>query len=230
MMTTKDIAKYAKDNWLSDQRYYNTIAEISKSGNQEALVDSLKKIFWFDNISNDLYIDKDKLPSSADGVMVTPNALYLIEFKSGFKKKITKQNLDPEKAKCDYKDGICKFYWDLFFKNQNTETKNLITSIRNKTIESYITLEKRLFPKCMDLDQQYKLVFIVVIDENELDNMEATLGDLCSKEPLSDNCFKNINNSLKRCIKQKDTNGEDYYYDEIKVMSSYEFILFIENT
>lgn len=76
----------------------------------------------------------------------------------------------------------------------------------------------------MDLDQQCKLVFIVVIDENELDNMEATLGDLCSKEPLSDNCFKNINNSLKRCIKQKDTNGHDYYYDEINVMSSYEFI------
>lgn len=107
----------------------------------------------------------------------------------------------------------------------------MITAIRDKAIESYITLEKKLFPKCIELtsSQKYRLEFIVVIDENELDNMEATLGDLCSKEKLSDNCFSDIRNSLKRCIKQKDANDCDYYYDDIRVMSFSDFISFIEN-
>lgn len=230
-MITKDIAKYAEENWMSE-RYYNTIAKISASKNDESLVDSPKKIFWLDNISSDLYLSKNNMPTSADGAIITDKALYLIEFKSGFKKKITKQNLDVEKTTCKHKDGICDDYWDLFFKKQKAETRNLIASIRDKAIESYITLEKRLFPKCIELtsDQKCRLEFVVVIDENELDNMESTLGDLCSKEPLSDNCFSDIRNSLKRCIKQKDANNHDYYYDEIKVMSSSDFISFIKNT
>lgn len=113
-MTTKNIAKYAKENWVSE-RYYNTITEVSASKNCEPFVDSPKKIFWFDNISSDFYLSKDNMPTSADGAIITDRVLYLIEFKSGFKKKITKQNFDVEKATCEYKDGICFDYWNLFF-------------------------------------------------------------------------------------------------------------------
>ena len=60
-------------------------------------------------------------------------------------------NLDKEKASCEYKNGFCNDYWDLFFRHQKTETRQLIDSIREKAIESYITLEKRLFPQCSDL-------------------------------------------------------------------------------
>lgn len=220
---------YANDNWLSE-RYYNTIAKISDQGNGQSLVDCPQKVFWFDHISDDLYSDKDKLPTSADGIIINDQMICFIEFKTGFKKKITKQNFDAEEGKCKHIGKVCPEYWDIFFKNQKKETKQLISSIRDKAIESYITLEKKLFPKCdEDLSgvQNRRLIFVAVIDENEIDNMEATLGDLCSKDPSENNCFGSIHNSLKRFTNQKDATDKDYYYDEIRVMSSSDFISFI---
>lgn len=226
-MTTKNISMYAKNNWLSD-RHYNTISRISDPGNGQSLVDSPKKTFWFDHISDDLYYDKGNLPTSADGVIITDRMICFVEFKTGFKKKITKQNFDAVKGACKHKGAVCNFYWNLFFDNQKTETKQLISSIRDKAIESYITLEKKLLPICaLAGDQNYKLVFIAVIDGNGEDNMEATLGELCSKEPSHENCFNDVRKALKRCANQKDADGQDYYYDEIKVMSPAEFLSFI---
>lgn len=230
-MLTKNIDKFARENWLCE-RYYNTITKISDSGNGNSLVTSPKKMFWFDHISSDLYTSKNNIPTSADGIIITERAIYFVEFKSGFKKKITTKNLNGDKASCPHKGDICKDYWELFFKVQKKETEQLIASIRDKAIESYITLEKRLIPQFIDLDesQKYRLVFVAVIDENEIDNMEATLGDLCSKESISNNCFSDIRKSLQRCMNQKDVCGYDYYYDEIKVMSSSDFISFINST
>ena len=232
-MIAKDILKYAQEHWLSDSGYKKTITEISKSGTSKALVESSKEIFCFDDISRDLYKRKDCLPTSADGIIITDNKkIYLVEFKSGFKKKITKNNLDKEKASCEYKNGLCNDYWNLFFRHQKRETRQLIDSIREKAIESYITLEKRLFPQCSDLmsAKKYELIFIVVIDEDGLDNMESALGELSLKEPPANNCFSDIRKSLKHCLKQKDYVGNDYYYDDIKVMSPYDFKFFVNNS
>ena len=226
-MMTKNISMYAQNNWLSD-RYYNTISRISDPGNGQSLVQSSKKIFWFDNISSDLYPGNHNLPTSADGVIITDRMICFVEFKTGFKKKITKQNFDADKVTCEHIHDICYEYLDLFIKNQRTETEQLICSIRDKAIESYITLEKKLLPICALVgDQKYKLVFIAVIDGNGEDDMEATLGELCSKEPSHENCFNDVRKALKRCANQKDAAGQDYYYDEIKVMSPAEFLSFI---
>lgn len=229
-MLTKNIDKFARENWQCE-RYYNTITKISDPGNGNSLVTSSQKMFWFDHISDDLYTCQNNIPTSADGIIITERVIYFVEFKSGFKKKITTKNFDEKKASCPYKNAICKDYWKLFFKKQNKETEQLIDSIRDKAIESYITLEKRLVPQFIDLDvsQKYRLVFVVVIDENEIENMEATLGDLCSKDSISNNCFSDIRKSLQRCMNQKDACGNDYYYDEVRVMSTSDFVSFINN-
>ncbi len=230
-MLTKNIDKFAREKWICEE-YYNTITKISDTGNGNSLVMSPQKMFWFDHISSDLYTCKNNMPTSVDGIIITEHVIYFVEFKTGFKKKITTKNFDIEKATCSYKGDICRDYWDLFSKTQKKETEQLIDSIRDKAIESYITLEKKLAPHFIDLDetQKYRLVFIAVIDENEIDNMEATLGDLCSKDSISNNCFSDIRKSLQRCLNQRDVCGHDYYYDEIKVMSSSDFISFINQT
>ena len=147
-MIAKDILKYAQEHWLSNSGYKKTITEISKSGTSKALVESSKEIFCFDDISRDLYKRKDCLPTSADGIIITDNKkIYLVEFKSGFKKIITKQNWNDEKAMCELINQTCPNYKNLFLKNQDMETEQLIDSIRDKAVESYITLEKRIFPQ-----------------------------------------------------------------------------------
>lgn len=231
IMTTKNLSYYAKASWLPVDRYYDTITNISASTNGNPLVECSTKIFWFDHISDDLF-DPNNLPASSDGIIVKDKAIYFVEFKSGFKKKITKNNFNMDIAKCESKGEVCQDYWDLFFKKQKKDTEQLINSIRDKAIESYITLDKNILPKCLELTngQKHRIVFIVVIDEDGIDNMEAALAGLSSNSPSPDNCFENIKKSLKRCYKQTDANGQDYYYDEIKVMSPCDFVSFIERT
>lgn len=68
---------------------------------------------------------------------------------------------------------------------------------------------------------------IVVIDGNSDDAMLATLDQLSAGADADDN-FSAIKRSLKKYKRIKDSNDNDYYYDEIKVMSTYEFEAFIK--
>lgn len=58
------------------------------------------------------------------------------------------------------------------------ENDELVASIRTKAIESYITLEKHVFPLCRDSDGQKRLRYVAVIDADSVDGIEDTLADL----------------------------------------------------
>lgn len=167
--------------------------------------------------------DKSKAPTSADAVMITPKCVCFIEFKSGFKQRITKNNFDEEKARCKDADKVCKQYWALFFKNQKKEVQELIASIRMKALESYITLEKKILPKCCQADRKIGLKFMVIIDEDEVDNMEDTLAALAGGTQAKGNHFSEIRRALERMMVQHDADGNEYYYDDIKVWSARDF-------
>lgn len=84
-MITKDLLKYAESNW---NEFRSTVSVISKNEHtQSPLVDREESLFHFDKISESLYL-QGKTPASADGMMITANCIELIEFKSGFKKRI----------------------------------------------------------------------------------------------------------------------------------------------
>lgn len=179
-------------------------------------------LFHFDKISEALYT-QGKAPTSADGLEVTSRGVEFIEFKSGFKRKITKNNFDEKQGWCEDGKKVCAWYWDLFFKEQEKEIAELISSIRFKAIESYITLEKHVFPKCQHSGVHIPLKFVVVIDEDEIDNMEDTLAGLAGEADVKDNHFSAIRSALRRLTGQRDTDGNEYYYDSIEVLSARDY-------
>lgn len=222
-MINKDVKDYATHNW---SRFINTITELSKNDKGDSLVDSLVQMYNFDNISKSLY-NSDRIPTSADGLNVSGKAVELVEFKSGFKQRITKYNFDPSKGKCPDPniDQVCTYYWELFFKNQKQNVKELISSIRFKAIESYITLEKQVFPNCQDAKTMIPLRLVVVIDGDGIDGIEYIYSELSGDAGTTqDNCFEAIRNALSRLKNLRDANGNAYYYDEIEVLSAQDYL------
>lgn len=217
-MVAIDMNMYAEENW-SD--YKKSVTDISKSRNF-SLVENDMELYCFDDICSNLY-DKDKKPTSADALIIDGKNIELVEFKSGFKNKITKENFNTERGKCQKAGEICEDYWELFFDKRKKEVNELILSIRIKAVESYITLEKIIFPCCRLSDELMCLQFWVVIDEDSVDGMEDTLAELAEVPEIKDNAYSSIKKSLKRLIRCQDTRGNQYFYDDIKVLSVTDF-------
>lgn len=96
-------------------------------------------------------------------------------------------------------------------------------TLRMKAIESYITLEKKIFQGCRPFDQAFRLQFCVVIDEDSVDGMEETLAELSGRSETTGNPYASIKASLKRYINCRDCSGTPYFYDEVKVLSVTDF-------
>lgn len=225
-MIIKDLNKYAKDKW---SEHHVTIAEASKINDEKgSLVLSDEKVYCFDDICKDLF-DESHMPATVDGVYVySKGNVELIEFKSGFKKNITKENFSEEKGWCKPGKKVCKEYWELFFKNQEKETSQLIASIRDKAIESYIAFEKHIFPECSELNKKVSLKLIVVIDGDEVDSFEDSLADVSGKKNIKDSQIGAIRSALKRLVAKTDALGNPYYYDGIVVMTAHDFKHYID--
>mgnify|MGYP004527533947 FL=1 len=219
-MITKDIQSYARSKW---DEFLCPITELSRSDKGGPLVESQVKLYNFDAICKGMF-PRDKTPASADALSCSNEGIELVEFKSGFKQRITKNKFDAEKGRCPETGKICEEYWKLFFKNQTNSIKELISSIRFKAIESYITMEKKIFPDCSNIDVSIPIKLTVVIDENEIDNIEDTYAELAGNVETKDNCFQQIRNSLKRLKRQKSADKADYYYDSIDVISAQDYL------
>lgn len=219
-MLTKDLLSYAVTNWGS---FKATVSVISENDHTHVpMVTGDELLFHFDKISEALYT-QGKAPTSADGLEITPRGVEFIEFKSGFKRKITKNNFDEKRGWCKDGEKVCIEYWDLFFKEQEKEIAELISSIRFKAIESYITLEKHIIPKCQQTDVHIPLNFVVVIDESGIDSTEDILAELAGEDDIKDNHFAAIRSALRRLTGQRDADGNEYYYDHIEVLSASDF-------
>ena len=216
-MTSKNLTKFANDNW---NQYKTTISNASKSDAGVILVESPITIYKFDDISK-LY----STSTSADGIFLEDNNTQLVEFKSGFKQRITKNKFNPEKGMCTHSKMVCEDYWNLFWENQDRKIQELIMSIRIKAIESYITLEKQVLPNCDNYPSGKcaKLTFTAVIDEDGAEGLEDSMADVAGCE-INNNRISDIRKSFKRLTKQKDVNGNDYLYDEIRVLTVVEFL------
>lgn len=221
-MIKKNVQAYAISNWGD---YLRPITELSKSDNGVSLVQSSVELYNFDDICKSLF-PPGKVPTSADGLDFNGRTMELVEYKSGFKQHITKHNFDPEKGLCPDPEvnRVCKDYWKLFFKNQQTNISELISSIRNKAVESYVTLEKQIFPRCQDIDRPMHLKLIVVIDEDEIDSIEDTYSELAGNTVANDNHLSAIKSALRRLVNQRDADGNAYFYDCIEVLSVQDYL------
>jgi len=218
-MVTRDLRGYAQAHWQTE-----SVTEVAKSSPEKLFVESEKEIYNFDRISARIYQGcKNVNPTSADGLMFTKAGIELIEFKSGFQQRITKQNFNEEKGRCADAGKVCRRYWSLFFRNQETERRVLLNSIRTKAIESYITLEKELLPRCPPSEIHSSLRLLVVIDAESMESYEDTLAGLAGQPEAKDNPLSSVRQSLRRLLGRRDACGNPYLYDEISVLSVVDF-------
>lgn len=224
-MLENNLLQYATTIWADQLKPITFLSK--RDDNGESLVTNDKKLFWFDSISKELYRGGE-CPASTDGLDVSETAIEFIEFKSGFKQRLTKKTFTASRATCPHiagREHICDDYWDLFWKNQGHERKILIDSLRLKAIESYITLDKKVIASLcpMPNPKKIKVKLTIVIDEDEVDSIEDTLAGLANKAPEPHNCFAEIKAALGRLVNQKDATGQGYFYDEIAVISAVDF-------
>jgi hypothetical protein len=122
------------------------------------------------------------------------------------------------------KEDICEDFWGLFKKNRKLEKQILINSIQGKAAESFITLEKHIFPMCEVTDRKKQIRFIAVVDVGGVDAMEDTLSELAGLRNNDSNQINAIRQSLLRFTNCKDAENKPYYYDAIKVITGKEFL------
>lgn len=228
MINDIDIASYLIQ--LQCEEYYKAFSELSQSQPDDpttSMVECDKKAYSFDKLA-DLYLGATcphKL-CSADALYIEQgikkDKLYIIEFKTGFKDKISDDNFDEQLMTCKKLDPprLCEEYKKIFFKKREKEKEVLIASLHEKATESYILLCHSLFPQCEETQKQYQLIFAAVIDDVNNDPIEAierVYDDLTEPEK-SDNPVTESKISLKKYM-AKDTSGNPIMYDKAFVWS-----------
>ncbi len=226
-MTNRNLSQYALEHW---DTYKNTVSEISKNDKGQSLVESDRTLYNFDLICKDMFSD-NACPCSADGITFAKNNIELIEFKSGFKQKLTKWNYDPEQAKCPKYHEECTSYYKIFWENQDRKNSELIESIKLKALESYVILEKRCLTCCNELGEgrRAKVILRVVIDDDGINGIEDVLLDVANKNSQNNsNNISSIKQALKRFLRQVDATGNEYFYDEIEVLTSVDYLNYLK--
>lgn len=218
-MINKDLTALAPD-WKDCLKAVTELSKDKKNGTP--LVESGKQLYDFDTICG-LLFPEDKKPASADGLEITPREVRLIEFKTGFRKKITRENFDVEKGLCKKAGEVCEDYWGLFFKKQKKDTGELISSIQFKAVESYLTLQKKLLPLCPEAGEPLPLAFIVVADADAVDGMVDILTGLSKRKEESRTSLGQIRSSLKKYLQLLDESGEVYCYDRVEVLTASQY-------
>ena len=199
-MITKDIAAYANKNWAF---YRKSAAELSKNNKGKPLVDDKTLMYCFDKITDSLF-SKDCKPASADALHMQKNGVVLlIEFKRGF---------------------------DISAPRDSKERDILNKSLQIKALESYLTLEKKIFPLCNDFAdrKERRLKYWVVVDTGPTNDTQTMLANISGKGESRQNPLKSIEQALRRFRNQRDATGQSYLYDEIKAISYREFSRYLK--
>ena len=220
-MIKKDLDSHLRTNFSAHKK---TLTDLSMRANGDtSLVIDNSILYDFDKISQSFY-SPNNYPASADCINATGKEVVLIEFKSGFKQKITKDSIQKDKFSCTEvqdRDFYCQSYWNLFFKNQKNERKILINSIIFKAIDSYFTLKKHMICKCESIEKKIPINLFIVIDEDPINSMIDALGGFPKNQ--KNTSFVEISEALKRV--DLITNSEnDPIYNRVKVMSTSAFL------
>ena len=88
-MGTAEVIKYLDDNQFGKKSYRELSAKSNKS--VSLLLSDKTEAYDFDDITK--YIFPKYTPSSADAILIKTNKIILIEFKGGFERKISEDNL-----------------------------------------------------------------------------------------------------------------------------------------
>ena len=193
-MIEKDIASYGNKTWVF---YRKTASELSANEKGEPLVKSPALMYSYDDIVGDLF--KTDPPKTADALYIyRGSCLFFIEFKRLPRSRMTRDNQGNQK---------------------NTQRKEIVHSLRMKGIESYVVLERAVFPLCGE--KPMKLIYLVVKNEDPVSGLVTIQQGMSGKS--------DIENALGRLKKEIRRGSEKvpYIYDNIRVMTSSEFDKFL---
>ena len=232
MINDIDVASYLIQ--FQCEEYYKTFSELSQSEPDDpttSLVQCDKKAYSFDKLA-DLYLGEtcsQKL-CSADALYIEQGTqndkLYIIEFKTGFKDKISADNFDEEKMTCKQLDPprLCEDYKKLFFENRDIKKEVLKASLHKKAAESYILLCHSLLPQCDKAQKHYQLIFAAVVDDVNNAPIEAIerVYDGLTEPEKSNNPITETKISLEKYM-VKDASGYPTLYDRTFVWSAEDF-------
>lgn len=98
--------------------------------------------------------------------------------------------------------------------------KELISSIKFKAIESYVLLEKIVFPECENLQKNICINLIIVIDEQGIDGMENILATLAKTKLKANNNITILKDSLNRFLIKE---NKPFFFDNIEIKTASEF-------
>lgn len=191
-------------------------------GNNSLITSDKQEAYSFDDIVSNLFPSHS--PTSADALLFRRNSTILIEFKSGFTRRITRESYDPEMCKCPTYKVECLDYKDILLKNAELEIQELIQNIQLKVIESRWTLEYHLSKHCDTMETPKAIKYIVVADivkANPLAALDYMNGNL-AKKPSSNNIYNVIKNKLHHYF-QESTLHERFAYESVEVLSVEEF-------
>ena len=220
-MITKNLPAYAGQKWADCLASVTLLSGNHRNGG-DPLVEHEKELYDFDKICEALFKEqKAKKPTSADALDVSPKVVRVVEFKSGFQDKISRENFDKEKAKCDVTGQLCEECWKLRSALRKAQTNELYDSIRAKALESLLTLEKKVLPLCADSPRPIKLFYVVVIDADPTDKMEDILADLGTRKrpDKTTNLLNQVHCALSRLVGVRDADKNTYCYDEVEVFT-----------
>ena len=142
-MGTAEVIKYLDDNQFGKKSYRELSVKSNKS--VSLLLSDKTEAYDFDDITK--YIFPKYTPSSADAILMKTNKIILIEFKGGFERKISEDNFDREKCRCEKINDVCENYASLLKSNLKNIRKELTANLLKKAAESCWTLEHHLLPE-----------------------------------------------------------------------------------
>lgn len=218
-MSIQAIRQYIEANF---QDYYEPVSEICK--NTRAATHPLNSDFHmynFDKISSKV-TNKPGF-TSADALRIRRNSIELIEFKTGFTRKITKENWDPRLSTC-YRDPeiTCEPFKRLILKKAQLEIDDLRNSIRNKAIESYITWDKCIMTQ-LSVAEPITLNYVVVVDGDDTEQIEDILSDVANKKAPQTNDIAQLKQSLSIYTGRKSQDNTPYCFNSISIHTFREY-------
>ena len=123
-MMDKVIKDYFEEHWKNDY-FLDTVTDLSKRegrGIGSLVKNDRFKFYNMDKICKAVF-KESQVPTSADAINITDKEIEVIEFKSGFKRNITKENFDKNLMLCEKAGNIfCDEYGSLFFEGTKKGT------------------------------------------------------------------------------------------------------------
>lgn len=211
-------------DFLSERFRTKSYRELSANSKGSLIESEKEEAYDFDEITE--YIFPKNKPTSADAILIKNRNIFLIEFKSGFERKLSVENIASKECQCEETGHACEKYSVLLKGNLKNIERELKANLFQKAAESRWVLEYHLLPEVLKESEhtEFRVSYIIVTDkvkENPVDAMEQILDESANIH-RKDNFYERMEASVKRLYCESRF-GKKAFYHKVEVCSVQEF-------